>query len=53
MNKLQRFIHSKSNRLVLMITNKSSIHSVSKIVAQGKRCCVSNYYFSKKPAKAD
>lgn len=52
MNSSQRVIHSKFNRLVLMITNKSSIHSVSKVTALGKRCCVSNYYFSKKPAEA-
>lgn len=48
----QRVIHSKFNRLALMITNKTSIHSVSKVTALGKRCCVSNYYFSKKPAEA-
>ena len=48
----QRTIHSKFNRLALMITNKTSIHSVSKVVVDGKRCCVSNYYFSKKPAEA-
>ncbi len=48
----QRVIHSKFNRLVLMITNKTSIHSVSKVTALGKRCCVSNYYFSAKPAEA-
>lgn len=47
----QRIIHSKFNRLVLMITNKSSYHSVSKVVSQGKRCCVSNYYFSKNAAE--
>lgn len=47
----QRTIHSKFNRLVLMVTNKSSYHSVSKIVSDGKRCCVSNYYFSKVPAE--
>ncbi|GGA63235.1 hypothetical protein GCM10008015_00140 [Flavobacterium palustre] len=52
MNKSQRVIHSKFNRLALMITNKTSIHSVSKVTAIGKRCCVSNYYFSKKPAEA-
>lgn len=49
--KPQRIIHSKFNRLVLMITNKSSYHSVSKVVSDGKRCCVSNYYFSKIPAE--
>lgn len=49
--KTQRTIVSQFNRLVLMITNKSSYHSVSKVVAEGKRCCVSNYYFSKHPAE--
>lgn len=52
MNKPQRTIHSKYNRLVLMITNKSSIHSVNKVTSQGKRCCISNYYFSKTPAES-
>ncbi len=51
MKQPQRTIHSKFNRLVLMITNKSSYHSVSKVVSEGKRCCVSNYYFSKHPAE--
>ncbi|WP_118974067.1 2OG-Fe(II) oxygenase [Taibaiella koreensis] len=45
-----RTIVSQFNRLVLMITNQSSYHSVSKVVADGKRCCVSNYYFSHLPA---
>lgn len=44
-------IHSKFNRLVIMITNKKSWHSVSKVDYQGRRCCVSNYYFSPKPAE--
>lgn len=35
------------NRLVVMATNRISWHSVSEIVAGGRRCCVSNYYFSK------
>lgn len=47
----QRTIHAKFNRLVLMITNKTSIHSVSKVIADGNRCCISNYYFSSKPAE--
>ena len=51
MNMPPRIITSEFNRLVLMITNKTSIHSVSKVVAEGKRCCVSNYYFSQKPAE--
>lgn len=48
----QRVIFSKFNRLVLMITNKSSYHSVSKVISEGKRCCVSNYYFSRIPAES-
>lgn len=47
----QRTIHSRFNRLVLMVTNKTSIHSVSKVVTNGKRCCVSNYYFSNLPTE--
>ncbi|ACK73859.1 conserved hypothetical protein (plasmid) [Gloeothece citriformis PCC 7424] len=48
-----RTIHSKFNRLVIMATNKKSLHSVSKINHYGKRCCVSNYYFSSKPKEVD
>lgn len=51
MNSKQRIIHSKFNRLILMITNKSSFHSVSKVMSDGKRCCISNYYFSPTPAE--
>jgi Rps23 Pro-64 3,4-dihydroxylase Tpa1-like proline 4-hydroxylase len=52
MNAPQRTIYAKFNRLAFMITNKSSIHSVSKVVEPNKiRCCVSNYYFSKFPAE--
>lgn len=39
-------IHSKFNRLVLMETNETSWHSVNAVKVEGKRCCVSNYYFS-------
>ncbi|MBF2066445.1 MAG: 2OG-Fe(II) oxygenase [Calothrix sp. C42_A2020_038] len=46
-----RTIHSKFNRLVIMVTNKKSLHSVSKINHQGQRCCVSNYYFSNQPVE--
>ncbi|MBE9049252.1 2OG-Fe(II) oxygenase [Nostocales cyanobacterium LEGE 11386] len=45
-----RTIHSKFNRLVIMVTNKTSWHSVSPINHHGRRCCVSNYYFSPKSA---
>jgi Rps23 Pro-64 3,4-dihydroxylase Tpa1-like proline 4-hydroxylase len=41
-----RTIHSIFNRLVLMMTNRSSWHSVSEVLHDGSRCCVSNYYFS-------
>jgi Rps23 Pro-64 3,4-dihydroxylase Tpa1-like proline 4-hydroxylase len=43
-----RTIHSKFNRLVLMATNKTSWHSVSKVRHAGQRCCINNYYFSPK-----
>ena len=42
-------IHSRFNRLVLMETHMRSWHSVNPINFEGlSRCCVSNYYFSKK-----
>jgi Rps23 Pro-64 3,4-dihydroxylase Tpa1-like proline 4-hydroxylase len=44
-----REIVSKFNRLALMVTDERSWHSVSKVVADRSRCCVSNYYFSEKP----
>ena len=40
---------SAFNRLVLMSTDRHSWHSVSKVTADGKRCCVSNYYFAERP----
>ena len=42
----QRTICSKFNRLVIMKTNKNSYHSVSPVIYDNQRCCVSNYYFS-------
>jgi len=45
----QTTIHSKFNRLVVMVTHNKSLHSVSPVVFDGFRCCISNYYFSKKP----
>lgn len=35
-----------TNRLVVMETNKTSWHSVSRVTINRPRCCVSNYYFS-------
>ncbi len=45
-------IHSKFNRLVVMATHNRSLHSVSPVVFDGYRCCISNYYFSKNPLLA-
>jgi Rps23 Pro-64 3,4-dihydroxylase Tpa1-like proline 4-hydroxylase len=39
-------IVSLFNRLALMETNSKSYHSVSPVLVEGPRCCVSNYYFS-------
>lgn len=39
-------IESRFNRLVLMATDERSWHSVCSVRSEGKRCCVSNYYFS-------
>jgi Rps23 Pro-64 3,4-dihydroxylase Tpa1-like proline 4-hydroxylase len=39
-------IPSLFNRLVIMETNSTSWHSVNRVRADGRRCCVSNYYFS-------
>jgi Rps23 Pro-64 3,4-dihydroxylase Tpa1-like proline 4-hydroxylase len=44
-----REIESRFNRLVLMATHERSWHSVNKVLHEGRRCCVSNYYFSPKP----
>jgi len=42
-------IHSKFNRLAVMATHNGSLHSVSPVVYEGFRNCVSNYYFSPNP----
>ncbi len=49
----QRTIHSRFNRLVVMQTDERSWHSVSRVDHPGERCCVSNYYFSPRPAGRD
>ena len=46
-------IESKFNRLVIMATHQKSWHSVNKVLVDEVRCCVSNYYFSKKPLLKD
>ena len=45
-----REIISTFNRLVLMVTDRRSWHSVNSVKAPASRCCISNYYFSKFPA---
>jgi Rps23 Pro-64 3,4-dihydroxylase Tpa1-like proline 4-hydroxylase len=42
----KRVLNSQFNRLVMMATNRSSWHSVNPIKVDGRRCCISNYYFS-------
>jgi Rps23 Pro-64 3,4-dihydroxylase Tpa1-like proline 4-hydroxylase len=42
----QKTLVSRVNRLVVMETTKASWHSVSPVVADKPRCCISNYYFS-------
>lgn len=48
----QQMIWSKFNRLVVMVTTQTSLHSVSPVNVEGNRCCVSNYYFSPQPVEA-
>jgi len=42
-------IPSLFNRLVVMTTGPHSWHSVSRVLRDASRCCVSNYYFSPQP----
>ena len=42
-------IHSRFNRLAVMVTHGHSWHSVSPITGDGVRMCVSNYYFTPQP----
>lgn len=44
-------IDSSFNRLAVMATHGASWHSVSPIVAEKQRACISNYYFSDSPLK--
>lgn len=43
-------VSCRFNRLVVMETNRTSWHSVCRVDANAARQCVSNYYFSPKPA---
>jgi Rps23 Pro-64 3,4-dihydroxylase Tpa1-like proline 4-hydroxylase len=51
--KKQVTIDSSFNRLAVMATHGSSWHSVSPVVADRNRACISNYYFSDSSLKAD
>ena len=42
-------IPSLFNRLVIMETHAQAWHSVNQVKSVGRRCCVSNYYFSPHP----
>lgn len=50
----QQVIHSRFNRLAVMATHGRSWHSVSPVQRRdGARCCLSNYYFSAQPLRAE
>lgn len=51
--KTPKTIVASQNRLVVMETNRSSWHSVSKVKTDNPRCCVSNYYFSSESPDGD
>jgi len=40
-------IESFQNRLIVMATHSTSLHSVNKVLVDDSRKCISNYYFSK------
>ncbi|MDA9126707.1 2OG-Fe(II) oxygenase [Flavobacteriaceae bacterium] len=42
----QTTLYSRFNRLIVMATHDKSWHSVSPVIANASRNCVSNYYFS-------
>ncbi|AQV95287.1 2OG-Fe(II) oxygenase [Cupriavidus necator] len=44
--KKQKTVVAKFNRLLVMETNATSWHSVSPVIVDVPRCCVSNYLFS-------
>ena len=46
-------IHSRFNRLLVIATHRESWHSVSRVVADRDRTCVSNYYFSARCPEAE
>jgi|TARA_B110000908_G_C10189384_1_gene419708 Rps23 Pro-64 3,4-dihydroxylase Tpa1-like proline 4-hydroxylase len=53
LKKKQITLHAKFNRLIVMATHQSSWHSVSPVLVDSSRNCVSNYYFSNNPLQAN
>jgi Rps23 Pro-64 3,4-dihydroxylase Tpa1-like proline 4-hydroxylase len=53
LKKKQVTLHSRFNRLIVMATHQSSWHSVSPVLVNSSRNCVSNYYFSNNPLQAN
>ena len=51
LGKEPQVIHSKFNRLAIMATHDRSWHSVNPVTVEGRRCCISNYYFTPTPSK--
>lgn len=49
LSKKQITIESKFNRLAVMATHNHSLHSVSPVIVDKERKCISNYYFSNEP----
>lgn len=43
-----RTIESRFNRLVVLATSRRSWHSVDRVIHDGVRTCVSNYYFARR-----
>lgn len=44
--KVPKTIIAEQNKLLVMETNVTSWHSVSRVAVERPRCCVSNYYYS-------
>lgn len=45
-------LHSRFNRLAVMVTHGKSWHSVSPITSDATRMCISNYYFTPEPMRS-
>lgn len=45
-------LHSRFNRLAVMVTHAKSWHSVSPVTSDATRMCISNYYFTPEPMRS-